>query len=154
MLNTTVSPLQSRMRVTSNPDPPPFALLQFNCDGVRDKIHEIVRFMEQKNIKTKLIDKSKISVPNYTILRKDSIIRLGGGLAFMINSSIQFKQIVFPAPLDCNTTIEQLAIAVTSVKPRSRWLTLTSRQLRPVQLITRRISITCLLQTTQSSWPM
>lgn len=55
--------------------------------------------------------RSKISLPNYTIIRKDRG-RLGGGLAFMVSNNTQYRTIDFPPPAD-STTIEQQPIAVT-----------------------------------------
>lgn len=46
--------------------------LQFNCNGIDDKIHEITQNKDQNNIsvaafqETKLTDKSKLIVPNYS----------------------------------------------------------------------------------------
>ena len=72
------------------------SFLQFNCDGLRGKINEIVSFMSRKNIKVAAIQETKLSTTcrlqscdGYNVLRKDRSRGGGGGLAFLLHHSVQ-----------------------------------------------------------------
>lgn len=48
--------------------------LQFGCNGIRDKLHEILRFMEQNNIVIAALKETKltiISTPNHRLVTMD-----------------------------------------------------------------------------------
>ena len=74
-----------------------FKILQFNCNGLRNKITEIMLWMIEKDIKIAAFQETKLSeniqigdLGNFTLLRKDRLKDSGGGLAFLIHNSIQF----------------------------------------------------------------
>ncbi|WP_333764851.1 reverse transcriptase domain-containing protein [Streptomyces sp. IBSBF 2390] len=114
------APRQARRSLLPSTDAPPLVILQLNCNGVRDKIQEIIHYMEQNNIsiaaiqETKLSLNSRLNVPDYTLVRKDRGERRGGGVMFIIKNNIQYRQVALSPPADNNTTIEQLAITITS----------------------------------------
>lgn len=55
-------PPQSCRRSMTNNEVPPFAVLQFNYNGIKDKIHKIKNYMEQNNINVVAIQESKLSL--------------------------------------------------------------------------------------------
>ena len=70
-------------------------ILQYNCNGIKNKQTELVNWMKENDVKiaalqeTKLSDKSKISdFSDYTLVRKDRKKDTGGGLAFLVNKTI------------------------------------------------------------------
>ena len=90
---------------TSPPSPPTpappkrhkFKILQLNCNGLKGKIDEIVKWLIKEDVKiaafqeTKLHEDSKLSdIPHYTLVREDRKKGKGGGLAFLVHTSIQF----------------------------------------------------------------
>uniref|UniRef100_A0A8D8X0Y9 Endonuclease/exonuclease/phosphatase domain-containing protein n=1 Tax=Cacopsylla melanoneura TaxID=428564 RepID=A0A8D8X0Y9_9HEMI len=97
----------------------PLGILQFNCNGLRDKIHDIVHFMTNNNIKIAAIQESKLNqridltIPCFDIIRNDRDHDSGGGLAFIIHKDVQYYTINLPAPPPSDETIEQLGIAIT-----------------------------------------
>ena len=64
-----------------------FNIMQLNCNGLRDKLQEILRFMQMN--KTKLSQLCSLTAPGYNIVRKDRMSNGEGGLAFLIHNSIQ-----------------------------------------------------------------
>ena len=78
-------------------------ILQFNCNGLRNKVTELIPWLTQNEVKiaalqeTKLNSKSKDPfTADFTLVRKDRNKDKGGGLAFLIHKTIQFK--VLPDP--------------------------------------------------------
>lgn len=77
-----------------------FKLLQFNCNGLRSKIIEIISFMKANQIKIAAIQETKLNesstLPNlgdYVLIRKDRTKDAGGGLAFIVHNSIQYQKL-------------------------------------------------------------
>jgi hypothetical protein len=77
-----------------------FKILQFNCNGLSSKLPEILNFMTNENVmiaaiqETKLTDKSRPLVAlDYAIVRRDRTHDSGGGLAFLVHTSIQFAEV-------------------------------------------------------------
>ena len=75
-------------------------ILQFNCNGIKNKIDELLTFMSTNDIliaaiqETKLTDKATSpKTPNFSFERKDRGKDKGGGLAFLIHKSIQYRTI-------------------------------------------------------------
>ena len=72
-------------------------IMQWNCNGIGNKLHDLIQFVHDNNIKiivlqeTKLNNKSKIpTIPNFTLIRKDRERDMGGGLAYYVHSSMDF----------------------------------------------------------------
>lgn len=84
---------------------PSFKVLQFNCNGIIGKIDEILKFMNDNEIKLAAIQETKLNEKSqfpsiksgYTILRKDRV-DAGGGLAFIIENSVLYKTTSLPTP--------------------------------------------------------
>ena len=90
-----INPTTTSVPVTEN-----IKILQFNCNGLRNKIIEIINWMKKKNIKiaafqeTKLNEDTQINnIGNYTLIRKDRTRDAGGGVAFLIHNSIKFQEL-------------------------------------------------------------
>lgn len=100
--------------------PAPIKILQFNCNGLRDKLQEILNFMEQHNIQiaalqeTKLSSRSNVSSPNHSLIRADREKNKGGGIAFLIHNSVPFSIVSTPSPANTQEHVEQQAIKITS----------------------------------------
>ena len=77
--------------------------MQFNCNGIKNKLTEVLAFIEKYDIlivglqETKLTNKSKINTPNYTLVRKDRKTDKGGGVAFLVHKTLNFSEIPSPA---------------------------------------------------------
>ena len=77
--------------------------MQLNCNGLRDKLQEILRFMQMNNIlvaalqETNLSQLCSLTAPEYNIVRKDRMSNRGGGFAFLIHNSIQYSVAHLPA---------------------------------------------------------
>ena len=94
-------------------------VLQFNCNGLKGKLTEILLWMKEKEVKiaalqeTKLNECSKLSdTSNYTLVRRDRKKDEGGGLAFLVHKDILFQTL--PPPPD-DPHIEYLAIKVDNL---------------------------------------
>jgi hypothetical protein len=87
-------------------------IMQWNCNGIGNKLHDLIKFVHDNNIKiivlqeTKLKDKSKPpTIPNFTLIRQDRERDMGGGLAYYVHSSMDF--IPGPQPQNDNVTEAQ-----------------------------------------------
>ena len=74
-----------------------FKILQFNCNGLRNKIIELLNFMKDENIKITAIQESKLNnnsilpeLGDYHLIRKDRLKDAGGGLAFLIHKDVKY----------------------------------------------------------------
>ena len=110
------APISSR---PSSSTPTPFRVMQFNINGLAGKIMELVHFLVQNDIMVAAIQESKLNsrsrlprCPGYTVIRKDRERDRGGGLAFLVRDTLQFR--LFDVPPSPNPTQEQQAIAVKS----------------------------------------
>ena len=67
-----------------------FNIMQLNFKGLRDKLQEILRFMQMNNVlvaalqETKLSQLCSLTAAEYNIARKDRMLNRGGGLPFII----------------------------------------------------------------------
>lgn len=101
--------------------PSTLRILQLNCNGLRRRIAEIVRFMEQNSIQiaalqeTKLNSTMDLNVPNYTLVREDREKDKGGSIAFLVHSDIKFRTIKLNINHSQLDSMEQQAIAVMSL---------------------------------------
>ena len=103
------------------PNPPQqgkVLILQYNINGIQNKLDELLHYMEANDIKiaalqeTKLTSKSKEpKTPNYTLIRKDRGSN-GGGLAFLIHKDINFVQEKNSQDLEDDEIIEALTISI------------------------------------------
>ena len=73
--------------------------MQFNANGIDNKLTELGEFLEQHNIKVAVIQESKVSynskterIQNFTTVRKDRRQGKGGGLLTLIHKSINFSR--------------------------------------------------------------
>ena len=95
-----------------------FKILQWNCNGLSRKIKEVTDFMDKRRIliaalqETKLTNRNPISCSSsYSIIRQDRERDKGGGLAFLIHDSVNFR----PLSLTSNDDhLELQGIAVRS----------------------------------------
>ena len=82
-----------------------FNVLQFNANGIGNKLTELV-VLERNKVKVAVIQESKLSskaknpcIRNYTTVRKDRPHGHGGGLLIFIHRSITFsKQLAIDLP--------------------------------------------------------
>ncbi len=77
-------------------------LLQWNCNGLRGKIDELILYMDNNDIKVAALQETKLgrlaklrNPDNYVIVRKDRT-NFGDGLAFLIHNSIKFAPYSLP----------------------------------------------------------
>lgn len=94
--------------------------MQFNCNGLKTKITEVLNFMELHDIpvaaiqETKLHPNTRVIAPSHTIIRQDHEKDKGGGLAFIIRNYVKYRTISLPSPSLSDETLEQQAIAIMS----------------------------------------
>ena len=74
-----------------------FTILQWNANGIGNKIDELGIFMEKHKVKVAVIQESKLSqtsrapcIQNYTTVRKDRCLGQGGGLLTFVHKSINY----------------------------------------------------------------
>ena len=74
-----------------------FTIMQFNANGIGNKLTELGEFLKQHNIKVAVIQESKlssnskiISIQNFTTVRNDRRQSQGGGFLTLIHKSIHF----------------------------------------------------------------
>jgi hypothetical protein len=107
--------------------------------------------MEQHNIKVAVIQESKlmptsrtkISIPNFTTVRKDRLQDRGGGLIIFIHKTINFSQRPTSAETATDNHLEELTI---SVKLGNQDLIISNvyiPQRAPVQVVTNLPSPIC-----------
>ena len=72
-------------------------ILQWNCNGIRNKTSELSNFIQQHQIKVVVLQETKLSnkstspeILNFSLVRKDRLSDKGGGLAIYIHNSIQY----------------------------------------------------------------
>ncbi|XP_054088729.1 uncharacterized protein LOC128922414 [Zeugodacus cucurbitae] len=95
-------------------------LLQFNCNGLQSKIEEIVDFMSREGISIAAVQETKLnshsdllSCAGFNVLRKDRERDSGGGLAFILHKTMQYRLI--EGDIDRRvTSLEYQGIAVRS----------------------------------------
>ena len=94
-------------------------ILQFNCNGIKGKISEILNWMEENKIKIAALQETKLmpsqkdpNTTDYTIVRADRDRDKGGGLAFLVHKSIQFQQL---HDLPKDNSLESQGIKVNDV---------------------------------------
>lgn len=95
-------------------------ILQFNCNGIRRKIDEILNYMETHDISIAAIQETKLSpISNfglkdgYSIVREDRDTK-GGGIAFVVHDTIKYRKTILPNPQTPDAHLEQMGIAIKS----------------------------------------
>ncbi|XP_065363210.1 uncharacterized protein LOC135956600 [Calliphora vicina] len=138
---------QQRQQVQQQQQPPPLtpsiavrrpgviSILQLNCNGLQGKISEITRFMRQHNIvvaavqETKLTSNSSLQSCNgYNVLRKDRTRGNGGGIAFIIHNTVQYRAL----SLDLNSRDQYLEVQGIAVRSGDTELELYNVYIPPV----------------------
>ena len=77
----------------------PFTIMQFNANGIGNKLTELREFLERHNVKVEVIQESKLysnsrtpSIQNFTTVRKDRRQGQGGGLLTLIHKPINLSE--------------------------------------------------------------
>ncbi|XP_046802955.1 uncharacterized protein LOC124418958 [Lucilia cuprina] len=111
------------------------SILQFNCNGLQSKLPEITRFMQLNNIvvaavqETKLTSNSSLhSCNGYNVLRKDRTRSNGGGIAFIIHNTVQYRAL----SLDLNARDQYLEVQGIAVRSGETDLELYNVYIPPV----------------------
>jgi len=104
--STNNAPAQTRPTSPANSELD-FKVLQFNCNGIRRKLIEITDYMSRHRIpiaciqETKLTSRSTLSSSsNYNIIRLDRARNAGGGLAFILHQSVNYRLLTLPTVQD------------------------------------------------------
>lgn len=99
--NRLTNPLTSQSTHQSSVSSEPnINIMQLNCDGLRNKLPEILHVMEQNNIQivaiqeTKLSSNININAHSFTVVREDR--EKDKGLAFLVHVSIKFRIVSLP----------------------------------------------------------
>ena len=74
-------------------------IMQFNANGIGNKLTELGEFLERHNVKVAVLQESKLSpksrspiIQNFTTVGKDRRQGQGGGLLTLIHKSINFSR--------------------------------------------------------------
>ena len=113
------------------PSPPPspvhtatiqdksFNILQWNANGIGNKLTELGIFMEQQHVKVAAIQESKLtaksrspSILNYTLVRRDRRQGQGGGLLFFIHNTVNFTRTPPSTATQHDPHLEELTISI------------------------------------------
>ncbi|XP_037826977.1 LOW QUALITY PROTEIN: uncharacterized protein LOC119614959, partial [Lucilia sericata] len=100
--------------------PEVLTLMQFNCNGLLSKITEVTHFMQHHKVQIAAIQETKLTSScqlqrcnNYNILRMDRARSGGGGIAFIVHNSVQYR-LISPDLNSPDPNIEHQGIAVKS----------------------------------------
>ena len=95
----TLPKLQPPPIPTQAVDENSFTIMQFNANGIGNKLTELGEFLKRHNVKVVVIQESKLSsnsktpsIQNFTTVRKDRRQGQGGGLLTLIHKSINFSR--------------------------------------------------------------
>ena len=123
-------PLLLLLRASIHPNPGPITIMQWNCNGLQNKIQELENFLPTSKIdiadiqETKLTSKSKApKVPDYTTIRQDRGTNKGGGLLLLVHKNTQFQTL---DEAKGDRTLELQAIKVIGLKLANFYLPPTS----------------------------
>ena len=94
-------------------------ILQLNCNGIQNKLQQILDFLIKEDIKIAALQETKLSKqstnPNtgcFTLVRRDREGKGGGGLAFLVHNTLNFQQVPEPIP---DSHLESQTIKIDNV---------------------------------------
>ena len=97
-----------------------FTIMQFNANGIGNKLTELGEFLKRHNVKVVVIQESKLSsnsktpsIQNFTTVRKDRRQGQGGGLLIFIHKSINFSRKPESPETLVEPHLEELTITAT-----------------------------------------
>jgi hypothetical protein len=117
---TTIPPLLSppAQQTPANTDST-FNILQFNANGIGNKLTELGLILEKNDVKIAVIQESKLSarnkdphIPNYSTVRLDREQGSGGGLLTFVHTSVTFSHPTPSAESKADPHLEELAIKI------------------------------------------
>ena len=92
-------------------------ILQFNCNGIQGKLDEITHYMKTKNCRVAVLQETFLTAksnlkcdPDFTLIRKDRMKKKGGGVAFLVHHSLQYRH------LDCTVSDEHTEAQGIAIK--------------------------------------
>ena len=96
---STLPKLQPPPIITQAVDRNSFTIMQFNANGIGNKLTELDEFLKRHNVKVVVIQDSKLSsnsktenIQNFTTVRKDRRQGQGAGLLSLIHKAINFSR--------------------------------------------------------------
>lgn len=87
----------------------------WNCRSIRNKIFELIHFLNSNNVdicllsETWLSDENTFYHPQYSCVRRDRVGRNGGGVAILVKKTIQFNII----PCIATEVVENVGIEIS-----------------------------------------
>ena len=97
-----------------------FTIMQFNANGIGNKLTELGGFLKRHNVRVAVIQESNLSsnsktpsIQNFTTVRKDRRQSQGGGLLTLINKSINFSRKPESPETLVEPHLEELTITTT-----------------------------------------
>ena len=116
----TLPKLQPPPIPTQAVDENSFTIMQFNANGIGNKLTELDEFLKRHNVKVVVIQESKLSsnsktqsIQNFTTVRKDRRQGQGGGLLTLIHKSINFSRKPESPETLVEPHLEELTITAT-----------------------------------------
>ena len=116
----TLPKLQPPPIPTQAVDENSFTIMQFNANGIGNKLTELGEFLKRHNVKVVVIQESKLSsnsktpsIQNFTTVRKDRRQGQGGGLLTLIHKSINFSRKPESPETLVEPHLEELTITAT-----------------------------------------
>ena len=116
----TLPKLQPPPIPTQAVDENSFTIMQFNANGIGNKLTELGEFLKRHNVKVVVIQESKLSsnsktpsIQNFTTERKDRRQGQGGGLLTLIHKSINFSRKPESPKTLVEPHLEELTITAT-----------------------------------------
>ena len=116
----TLPKLQPPPIPTQAVDENSFTIMQFNANGIGNKLTELGEFLKRHNVKVVVIQESKLSsnskapsIQNFTTVRKDRRQVQGGGLLTLIHKSINFSRKPESPETLVEPHLEELTITAT-----------------------------------------
>ncbi|GJQ66389.1 hypothetical protein Trydic_g4413 [Trypoxylus dichotomus] len=124
-----VRDLHEQIKQARPPTSMDLKIAQWNCDGVRTKMGELIDFLSSRNVdlvalsETKLAESWDLQLRGYSVVRKDGRYSQGG-VAIAIRNTIPFQRIALPEPNSLEAVAIRLADSTVVVSlynsPRKR----------------------------------
>ena len=96
--NNPYTNVQPSLQISPNSESYELQVLQWNCNGLKSKLPELIAYLHEHQLKIAVIQESKLNcnstsvdIPNFTTVRKDRVQDNGGGLIIYIHKTIQFQ---------------------------------------------------------------